>query len=945
MKLFSKIILIFLSLSIFLFLIFFTFIINFFSTFEELKYEKTSLWLFEINVNEKNRTYIKEIDSTNTWWTLIKKINISDEIIYSSWSTEPILKESTIYIEKWIYFFNLRWINQSYNIKWAWFEISDLWVWMFIINTLNPKQNIIFSVSSILNLNLKNKKTDSHIISIDLFPNIYLIFDPSRNTFVRNSDLLKVSQTFTLDFFNNKILNEGNISEWFLNLVSLKNEPSKKVIINSINFIKAEYFKNNLIIEKFLNSNIWYIPSEEFINKYFLLFINKNKKSLYYKNVIIREFHEILLYDKIINADNIINNYKLLKELNPDSAKEIEEIMISFYNNIIKSNKSLSMKINTFNILKWINNTFNILPPNSTLWLEEVFFKYNFLEKDNFIDEIIIFKSKYFQELNKKEWKTIKIEKVDYFLFFLEKILLSNYSWKDSDIKNLMYLFNDYAQISNSFYNYSNEKIKKTWLLKNSKILNKFKNNIEKYYFNEERNKNWLLTLKNTINIDDLLLLEKNINKLIEFKEKNINILKPEQNNNDKFLIKHYSILSKKYKEYFSALKNYNLYIIEYDKTKTDLLTTNTVNEWGVVNYLSIEKAYSYIANFEWIKIDELSVQIMDYSYCLNPNEKNRNIKVLTPYCYKIENLIIPWRSLWKKMSFLLHPFQKNKIDEIVIYNENTKWTYGIGEINKWSYKLDEIKKVLDKKSDTKSDDDEEEEKYNFYSFFVDTFWEKYVSQIYNNSEIIKEEIIEEEPIVKVFKRNKLLWENWDFANLEWFIDISYKDLLVEKIGENYSIELTKSIFNIRLSSKEVYKWFFSSNYNFSPDHSFINPRIKLINIKTGKDLLLWNYIYIKWKYKVNLIKEEIKKVFKQYWIINSITTNISQILRVYEIEIIYNKNSNKISFNLKYLNDNINIKVLNWNIIELNYKNSNIIDTTIPYNNLPKILNNIINK
>jgi hypothetical protein len=56
----------------------------------------------------------------------------------------------------------------------------------------------------------------------------------------------------------------------------------------------------------------------------------------------------------------------------------------------------------------------------------------------------------------------------------------------------------------------------------------------------------------------------------------------------------------------------------------------------------------------------------MDYNYCLSPTTENSKLVVEIPYCYKIENLLIDSYNV----SFLLFPFEKNKINEIVIENQ-----------------------------------------------------------------------------------------------------------------------------------------------------------------------------------------------------------------------------------------------------------------------------------
>jgi hypothetical protein len=57
----------------------------------------------------------------------------------------------------------------------------------------------------------------------------------------------------------------------------------------------------------------------------------------------------------------------------------------------------------------------------------------------------------------------------------------------------------------------------------------------------------------------------------------------------------------------------------------------------------------------------------MDYNYCSFPNKDDEIKQVELPYCYKIDNLNISA----KNISFLLFPFQKNKIDNIYIENKS----------------------------------------------------------------------------------------------------------------------------------------------------------------------------------------------------------------------------------------------------------------------------------
>ena len=932
MNILSKIILILISIWIFVFLIFVTYITNSFSNLEKINYINTKIGLFEIN----------KIAEQDIEKILVQQLNISDKVIFNTWSieTKDYSWSTIIIVTPWIYLFDLREINSNYIIKWEWFEINNKWPWTFFINNLNSRKNIIFSVNTLTNLNLKHYKTNEDITSIDLYPHTYLIFNPQKNIFVKNSDLLKIFQTFTLWYFNEQIINKDEMSETFLDLISLKNEDYKKWINNSILLIKQEYIEETKNINSFIKASIGTIPGENFINKYSSLFINPNKKSIYYKNIIIKNLHDLIKENNLNKnaVQLIVTNINLLEEIDKQWAKEIKDVITYYYWSVIKSNKELNTILNFSELISKINNknfNFNF---NSLIYLEKIFFKYDYLENTSFYNEISNFWQDYFDDLNidikwtdNSKLSINDMGKVDSMLFFLENILLtSDFASLNLDTKDLIIIFNNYIDIANSFYSYSDEKIKRTWLFTNSKILNKFVNILEEKYFLKERNENSLLIINDEtiINKNDILLLEENINKIFNFYNDYKRELK-EENNKDKFVIKLYSNLNEKYKEYFAALKNYPEYLVKYDKSKKDLLYINTINESDNILVLSLNHAKDYLQAFNWVQINNSTIiTLMDYNYCLNPSIENEKWPVEVPYCYKIDNLNIDYNNA----SFLLHPFEKNKIDEIYVENE----------IKVWSYKLDDIEVGLFEKMKTGTKD---KDKYNFKNFLIDTFWQKSIPN--SNKQIavntIENELVED-PVIKIFKRNKLFWETWDFVDLVWFIDINYKDLIVEKIGEEYSININHWIFNLVSWKNNTFYWEFKSEYNFSPNHSFINPEIKLIDKKNKNNLLLWNSIYIIWQYKVNTIEEELKDFFENYDSINYIINTTSQDLRETNIKITYIKSSNKINFEIPYKWKMIYITLLNWNITEAKYNNDDKLKSITPYINLSTILNNINN-
>jgi hypothetical protein len=76
--------------------------------------------------------------------------------------------------------------------------------------------------------------------------------------------------------------------------------------------------------------------SENLIKKYSEIFLNKDKKIIYYKNNIIRILGNLINSDKIEDSKNdfLISNLNDLKNIDEDSYKEIK-LIIEYYSSII----------------------------------------------------------------------------------------------------------------------------------------------------------------------------------------------------------------------------------------------------------------------------------------------------------------------------------------------------------------------------------------------------------------------------------------------------------------------------------------------------------------------------------------------------------------------------------------------------------------------------------
>jgi len=498
-------------------------------------------------------------------------------------------------------------------------------------------------------------------------------------------------------------------------------------------------------------------------------------------------------------------------------------------------------------------------------------------------------------------------------------------------MEDIIKIFNSYADLSIWYYDINDDTRVITWLREYIDILKSISSEIQKNFFNINDKK--LLELKKTVNINtqEIEKLEKNTKKIISFYNKNKEWIADTPRN--KGLKWYFELIESDFNKYFLAIKDYNTYIATYDKASKDLIQWETVNQWNSEDLsLSEEKAVEYLKQFNMLDLSDIDISIQNWNYCQNPKEELKDQELYDPYCYLIENLWI-WRGV--KLSFLLSPYEYNNISNFII-----NWD---PNINRWSYKLDNEKISLEERIQT-AETSEDAEKFKFENFFLLTFNPGEETNNQNNQEFIDDnEEIQESAIVRVFKRNKLLWENWDFKNLNWFLNILYDDIEVteawENIAEeNYKVYINNSKFSYSEKNIKMY-WKVSWEYNFLPNHSFINPIIEFTD-QNWNPLLNGNKIELTWVYPVVEIKSEMIKFFDKYQSLNTIVMNLNNKFYQREFDIKYQNDKDA----LYIKNDDIYM-VTQWNIIKVfryqwrNYGNWNtqIIDIT----NILETINN----
>lgn len=914
-------------------IIFFWLIINTFwnqnyKNFDSVYYNNVEKWLYWLEI--KNDELIFSTWSKSSSWLIINYFNQFDKIINYTWEIETKFdKTKEITLKKWMFLINFSELNWKYQINWEWFSIDTKWpTSVFIDNSW--VRTLVFSINSNIELKLINIENNKVMNYVYLYPHNYIKIIPNQNKNVENADLLRLIQRFPLEYFNETLLVDSKINENIVNNIIWKKDGYDVSIIE--NMFLFLYLNNNIeekYLKEFKTSKFWILIWERFIKQYNKLFLNNEKKSIYYKNLILRTIGDIILSEKIDNSKNdfLISTLKDLKTIDEDWYNEMKNMLVSYSNLVIDGNKDdINSKINFSKIYNELENTKYDFNNDYSMLLSDLYFKYDFKKYLNIYKDL--------NDLNKKVIDSkISENQKSYFILFLNKNIIYWFEnlVKEKSVKldDLLNLFNDYISTSIEYYSNDDDVRIRTWIENYNEILKKLAPKIKETYFEKDRDNQWLLVLNNTtnINIEKLKILQINIESILNYFDKYKSILWDRTKDD---LTKNEFLNSKNtYNEYIIALKDYNSYIANFSEQNKQLLFWDTVSgNDDEIKKISIENAKLYLSKFDYIDISITKISIRWYNYCENKISKYDADWAEEAYCYKIENLLI-WN--WLYLNMTLSPENYNNISNFVI-----NWDKNI---NKWSYKLDNEKIVWDdnyKKNAWRT----EIEKYNFKNFFLYIFNPPKINDTNENNEYVNTAIVDESLIVKIFKRNKLLWINWDFQNIISFINITYDDVIVSEKNENYDIYVKK--WEVNLSEwLDKYSAIMSSKYIFLPDHSFINPEFVFYD-SYNNILYNWSKITIIWKFEINNFKNSLIKTLWNLKILQEITWYINNNLYIKELDIQYNYNEATLYINS--LDNNLKI-IIKWIAVKsVIYNWKEYIKTNTSTNNLWQILE-LINK
>lgn len=821
--------------------------------------------------------WIKEI--IKSWSLLDFKENISDlkndkfytdninyvDRVYFYWKNYKKTqndRDVKFELAEWLYLFDLYDLSYNYSINDWWFLLKPKSPWKFFIDNRKSSDIKIFSFDSIIDIELQSAWKEK-MTSLVIYPHMFFWFNSSRNKFLKNADILRIESISRIFYVNESFLNnEKLLNQKFFFKIYPSNDNLALDFFNKffyLSYSENEFLKYDIWNITFYKSkNILWLP---YIEKYFLFFLNKEKKVSYYKKNILSNLN-LFFWKKLSNNElnsikqEVISDLLKLKEINPENYLNFRDVISYYYKNLLKINSIdyIGNVLTLSDIIVSVDNSkTNYKLAISSFYLNKIYTLIdNKTYSQDYLQQNLLTFLNYFlaeNEIKLKNWELLiednkeVILKLDYLSYFLKNILTYNLTfWDNKNFDNVLNIIEIYFSTNKNILSYyKNNWRYETLIVEYNLILNKFLTEIRNSFFEKDLNNRWLLILdtNTAINNNQVVKLNKIINSIFDFHTKNKAVLSVKNENYNTL----YSQNKLDYQEYYSALNNYPEYLIKYDKVKTQLLNTSTIFESREKEPLSTKALTSYLSQFEGLDISQISYKIMGGDF------------------YRISKTYVNS----EEFSFDLYPYEWNRIDNIL--RNGKKLTL--------SYELDSLK--LDLKTLYEDAEPENKHKYDFKRFFINTFFNK-DENIATKFQWQEDRETTEDRTITFFKRDKLFWDRWDFQVLKWYLDIKYEDVNVV-LGNNneYKTTIKKWVLKTTLQEEslkgnnEVIA-IIRADYVFSnTDHYFKNIYVKFLDsylynrweeqyLYSGKEFRIFRNIdTLKFKEQMNI---EITKIF-----------------------------------------------------------------------------------
>jgi len=773
-------------------------------------------WLYYKSISNYNWLYtsgefLQDIDS-DTW-----NISLSNEGKYLS---------------------SFRDIGSFYNFTWTGYVISQEGIWEVFIDTVSKQGKVfVYAKNTPATITLTSEDGQREYTNIYLDPWMYIEFRTGIWRNLNNADRLRIATVNNL---------------WYIGSLRESNIDSKIDVYFSWGdnfFNKAHDFigerdadKNNFFTE-IISSTVLEIPGNLYIQRYLNLFVNNEKKKVFYKNILIESYLWLLKESEVKDSllVDIKKDEQKLREIDEASYFEVlgfrEDITVALYST--KNYNYIPAKVLFAKLLDSKIDESELMYPLFSFslfsWESEIQWDSEKVTR-KFFDSFSTYMTSYSNTQNR----------YDYFLYFLEQRLLYILAWRVEqwNIGNMVEFLSNYTNLSlEAQYKEKNQKITQIYSI--TKILEALDIFIREEYFLEERTQDKILVLRNNIAFDSskISLLNSNISLLYEIYESNENSLNSDSPR-DKEIINDIIWAKQNIDEYIIAITNYSEYKDAYSASTNSILWVNVIQN----NQFEIsEDAWKkYLEQFIWISQQSYTLSVIDDLY------------------YKVENLIVGGR----RFNFEIYPYSASRLKNIVID----------GEAQTTQYALDIIQDDWTERYQTAPED--EKENYNFSRFFIITF----LSEQTRNIENFEFEITQQESKAEiVFKRDILLWDRWEFAWLTDYLDIEYSDISLVQEGDSYNIFLKDIDYNIELTginNTSKILWEIYSQYVLNTqEHTFKDLSV---TIKSDKRDSNNNLLYELWWTQVRFIWNIF--IDDLQWALTEMLWNLDTYLKIYSV-------------------------------------------------------------
>lgn len=834
---------------------------------------------------------------------------------FSGWS-EYTRQGNNIELWKWEFIFSGKSLGNNYKISHESFDITSIGIGDIYINTNDTRKFSLFSFDGIFVANLKDE--GELMTSAHLYPHMYLKFNTRRAKFLKNADLVRISSVFTLDSLAEPLLKE-NIS-----ILAWKLDIENNIFLDAYVWLLASELDNTRkIFTDILSIGTLEFPGASYLKQYFSILLNDSKKKAYYKNTAFHNLVKLMKSKQLEPAlvEEIISDLELLSEY-PEDKQDVVEIINHYYRvSIWASNFSdIYAKINLYSLIFAIDN--RKLPDNyqSYLSLNSLYQNFNIYGNYSYVN-LLSFWNDYTSSswVLSKDLTLASKQDLDYVSFFLSELFISKFSssdenlrefWWENNLEHILQVMEDYIKLNNVIYDSTWDRRNVTGVYVHLDVLENLQDFMRNGLFRTDRWINGVLvkSKKFQLNSKEISLLDKNVNQLLDFYENNKQFIS-NQNQQEASLINQYNSLTSQFKEYFLALSDYESYIYNYDETKKSLFWIQTLWEKWEEILFSKESVQKYLGQFSSSSVSDMKILLKD-NY------------------YEISNFMVDG----KNFAFSLYPFNANKIDNITINNKKVSVSYKLDSVQlDWSERLKSVS------------DEEQRNKYDFSQFFKNTFSSTSSQQPVDIFEIQDNSSASQDKFIVVFKRDKLLGTNWEFAGIKSFLDIEFND--IDLIAKNwwYDIFIDNAEISLRWKNSD-FQATFASDYVLDKDkHYFKNIRLYPYesNIGVRKDHLGDNFIQIVGNVDLVDLKEVILALEENTGNLRYLYTAISKDLKIDDVSIRYIKSSKKLNFRFDYNGDFISILLSGdtiWNVSQawkvivrdVNYRTINDILTTI---------------